>query len=426
MKFARSFLILAVSTPLAFAPAVAGATGIGQTCKKVGSVAVVKVSGQATKVQCIKVGKNLKWQQVSSSSKTDSSVTAASALAPTENCRIADITPGVISSGFPRPDGYPSTLKKLRVLVLPVSFTDLPFTASDLNYVKSKYKDANSYYVATSYGAASFEAVYADSANWANAGGSLSENGLTNSNLQFDRSSFFRRLISEYEAKSSTAGYDIVEIVTSSSGQFGGATGMPPGSSMYGTGRSFGGILSTGGAAFSWNTLAHELGHAWLALEDLYFFQTDGQISAGYPVIGAWDLMGISSGNQKELGGWNRWLAGWIVSTSIRCVEKGATTRHLLEPLSTKQTSAGSKMMVYKLSDHSVVIAEYRAESAYNEAQSKLLVYRVDTSFGHGQGPVRYIADLGKAGTSVIVDSVKISLQKIDKAGVLIEVSSAG
>jgi len=83
-------------------------------------------------------------------------------------------------------------------------------------------------------------------------------------------------------------------------------------------------------------------------------------------------------------------------------------------------------MMVYKLSDHSVVIAEYRAESAYNEAQSKLLVYRVDTSFGHGQGPVRYIADLGKAGTSVIVDSVKISLQKIDKAGVLIEVSSAG
>jgi hypothetical protein len=153
MKIARSLLILAFSTPLTLAPAVAGATGIGQTCKKVGSVAVVKVGGQATKVQCIKVGKNLKWQQVSSSSKTDSSVTAASALAPTENCRIADITPGVISSGFPRPDGYPSTMKKLRVLVLPVSFTDLPFTASDLNYVKSKYKDVNSYYVATSYGA---------------------------------------------------------------------------------------------------------------------------------------------------------------------------------------------------------------------------------------------------------------------------------
>ena len=426
MKIPKLLLILAVSTPLALVPAVVGATGVGQNCKKVGSVSVAKIRGKATKVQCVKVGKSSKWRQVSASSKMDSSVTAGSALAPTENCRIADITPGVISSGFPRPDGYPSSLKKARVLVLPVSFTDLPFTASDLNYVKSKYMDVNSYYVATSYGAASVEAVYAEPANWANAGGSLSENGLNNSNLQFDRSSFFRRLISEYEAKSSTAGFDIVEIVTSSSGQFGGATGMPPGSSMYGTGRSFGGILSTGGAAFSWNTLAHELGHAWLALEDLYFFQTDGQISAGYPVIGAWDLMGISSGNQKELGGWNRWLAGWIASTSIRCVEKGATTRHFLEPLSTKQTSAGSKMMVYKLSDHSVVVAEYRLESTYNEAQSKLLVYRVDTSFGHGQGPVRYIADLGRAGATATVDSVKITLRKTDKSGVLIAVSSIG
>ena len=80
--------------------------------------------------------------------------------------------------------------------------------------------------------------------------------------------------------------------------------------------------------------------------------------------------------------------------------------------------------MVYKLSDHSVVVAEYRLESTYNEAQSKLLVYRVDTSFGHGQGPVRYIADLGRAGATATVDSVKITLRKIDKSGVLIEVSS--
>jgi hypothetical protein len=53
-------------------------------------------------------------------------------------------------------------------------------------------------------------------------------------------------------------------------------------------------------------------------------------------------------------------------------------------------------------------------------------VYRVDTTFGHGQGPVRYIADLGKAGASTTVDSVKISLQKIDKSGVVIEVSTIG
>ena len=162
MPIAKVFFILAISTSLAFPPVIAGATGIGQTCKKVGSVAVVKVSGKATKVQCIKVGKNLKWQQVATNPQTNTSVTAVSALAPTENCRIADKTPGVISSGFPRPDGYPSALKKLRVLVLPVSFTDLPFTATDLNYVKSKYKDVNSYYVATSYGAASVEADYAD------------------------------------------------------------------------------------------------------------------------------------------------------------------------------------------------------------------------------------------------------------------------
>jgi len=401
------------------------AAGIGQSCPKVSATATIKLKGKNTKLLCMKTGGVARWQVPVSAMRTDSTITPVAKLSSPDACRISDATPGEISSGFPRTAGLVPSSGKIKILVIPVIFSDLEFTDSDLGYVKNKYQKVADYYNETSFGAVTLEATYADKVSWVNLGTSLEQNGFINAPAQTNRVLFYRNVIDLYESKKSLAGFDIVEVVTSNTNLFDVGYGFTPGESQYGTRKTFGGILSTGAAVFAWDTLAHELGHAWLGFEDLYFFATSLETRAGYPVIGAWDLMGRINSQQRELSGWSRWLADWINSSSVRCVESTSPSRHFLEPLAAKQTSTSAKILVFKLTSNAAIVVEYRAESKYNETSAKLLVYKVDTTYSHGQGPMRLVADIGRAGTAVSIDTIKITLQKIDSTGVVVNIDPA-
>ena len=427
MTFRRFSTVLVVVTILFGSTQVENlsAAGIGQSCSKVAATATIKLKGKNTKILCVKTGGISRWQVPVSAMRTDSSITPLAKLPSPNVCQITDATPGEMSSGFPRSAGLVPSSGKLKILVIPVIFSDLEFTDSDLGYVKNKYQKVAEYFNESSYGVATVEATYADKDSWVNLGTSLEQNGFINAPVQTNRVLFYRNVIDLYESKKSLAGFDIVEVVTSNTNLFDVGYGFTPGESQYGTKRTFGGVLSTGAAVFAWDTLAHELGHAWLGFEDLYFFATSLEVRAGFPVIGAWDLMGRINSQQRELSGWSRWLAGWIASSSVRCVESSSSSRHFLEPLAAKQTSTSSKVLVFKLTANSAIVIEYRAESKYNETSSKLLVYKVDTTYSHGQGPMRLVAEIGKAGTAVSSDTIKITLLKIDSTGVVVSIDPA-
>ncbi len=106
-------------------------------------------------------------------------------------------------------------------------------------------------------------------------------------------------------------------------------------------------------------------------------------------------------------------------------MESTSQSRHFLEPLAAKQTSTSAKILVFKLTSNAAIVVEYRAESKYNETSAKLLVYKVDTTYSQGQGPMRLVADIGKAGTAVSIDTIKITLQKIDSTGVVVNIDPA-
>ncbi len=214
------------------------------------------------------------------------------------------------------------------------------------------------------------------------------------------------------------AGFDVVAVMSAASNRFYSAQASPAGSTNYATGKNFPGILIVGSSVPYWNVLAHEIGHAWLGFEDLYLFSTQREAP-----MGEWDLM---SQTGTELSGWSRFLAGWVESSAVRCAGSTSTSRHYLTALNSEAANTRPRLLVVPLSASSAIVADYRAPNTWsaNLKTATLVVYRVDTTVDHGNGPIRLIGVIEQAGASVTSGSVKISAKSMNAAGVVLEVGN--
>ena len=430
--FAVSILFFTVTTSTNVATAT-----IGSKCTKAGKTQVVK----GVRYVCTTSGGKTVWRKKSvslivqptplapsatsttTSTSTiplnqDPEITSVNSLLSTQDCRIQDATfneYSSVSSGFPRPSHIRSGFGQLEVLVIPVSFADLPFTSSDAQALDTAFSKVNSFYLAMSYGVASVKMTLASSSSWVDVGGTLEQNGLINTPPQWDGSGFYRRVVEMYSRNNSTSGYDVIEVVTSSTTRISAGQGMPSGGkSIYGTQKPYSGIQFLGSGSRRWEGQAHEIGHAWLGFEDLYLFK------GGTP-LGEWDTMSASG---SEFNGWSRFLAGWIDSSWVRCASPRSQTRHFLSPLGSSKKEAWPRILVLPLHAFSAVIAELRIPSEWQASvrSPKLVVYRVDTSIDHGNGPIRLIGTIEAKGGTISTDGVRISVAGIDDAGVVINV----
>lgn len=149
----RFLVLLTVTLTLGLLqPIATAAPKPGTACKKVGQTS----TSAGIKYTCVKSGKKLVWDkgvvipvvtkapevEVKNLLSNDPRITALSALTSLEICKTVDKTPdygqnGVVmhKNGFPRPVGSVSGKKSAKVLVIPMSFTDLPFR-------KEKYQRA--------------------------------------------------------------------------------------------------------------------------------------------------------------------------------------------------------------------------------------------------------------------------------------------
>ena len=85
-------------------------------------------------------------------------------------------------------------------------------------------------------------------------------------------------------------------------------------------------------------------------------------------------------------------------------------------------------MLVIPISASVAVVAEYRIRHEWNPfisyGQTKLVVYRVDTSRDNGNGPITEVGTINQKGGTVTTDGVIISVNGIDQSGVIIEVKN--
>ena len=418
----------------------ANAASVGGKCTRVGAVAKTK----NVSFVCVKLGKKLVWQKATTKSTPstaanttatttttlapiylDAEITDVSKLLAAQECQIKDATfspndgSGTRSSGFPRPTQFPSSTGQLRVLVVPVDFNDLFFSSVDARSIEATYAKANSYFVAQSGGRASVSVTVAPSSAWVDLGTTIEGSGFTNPPPpQWDGSIFYRKVVDQYLQKNSAAGYDVVAVMSAASNRFSSAQAHPAGSTTYATGKNFTGMLIVGGSVPYWNVLAHEIGHAWLGYEDLYLFRSQNESP-----LGKWDLM---SQTGTELSGFSRFLAGWVESSAVRCASPTTTSRHYLTALNSESANTRPRLLVVPLSASSAIVADYRAPNTWSPdlKTATLVVYRVDTTVDHGNGPITLVGLIEQAGGTLTSGSVKISTKSMNAAGVVLEVSN--
>lgn len=421
---------------LTFAPEITGTK-----CAKAGTYRTAK----SAKYQCQKSAKGLRWVLTGSKNTAntatatttptttttlapiylDSEISDASKLLAAQECQIRDATfnssdgSGTRSSGFPRPAQFPSSTGQLRVLVVPVNFNDLFFSGVDARSIETTYAKANSYFVAQSGGRASLSVTVAPSSAWVDLGTTAEGSGFTNPpQPQWDGSAFYRKVVDQYLQKNSAAGYDVVAVMSAASNRFYSAQAHPAGSTTYATGKNFTGMLIVGGSVPYWNVLAHEIGHAWLGYEDLYLFRSQNESP-----LGKWDLM---SQTGTELSGWSRFLAGWVEPSALRCASPTATSRHYLTALNSESANSRPRLLVLPLSASSALVADYRSPNTWSPdlKTGTLVVYKVDTTVDHGNGPITLVGLIDQVGGTLSSGPIKISTKAMNAAGVVLEVGN--
>lgn len=351
----------------------------------------------------------------------DRRITPVADLADPDACKIADITGGgfsnLVTSGFPLPPSAPDALRDFRLLVIPFSVSDSVFDDTDLAIVEEMLDFVNRFFSDQSYGKATIIGTVAPRDSWVTLPGTANSTGMSNMTFAHDKTSIFRDVVNEAAATLDLTAYDAVAVYSHKDDRFYFGQGnlrvdTPNGEVV--------GILMGGQNVILWSVLAHELGHTWLSSEDLYYFPDQSQI-----MLGGWGLMAESVDLTLELTPWLRWINGWIDDTQVRCITSPGESIHHLEMISA--ASNAPKMVVVALSDHSALVVDSRREFEFGEGSwdvngDATIVYVVDTSIPHGQGPIRWRGEMRSIGESVTTDGVTVTLLDSDDTNDLVSV----
>ena len=350
----------------------------------------------------------------------DPSITPASQLDPQEVCKIPDITreSEFGGSGFPLSPLAGDTTRDLKVHVVPIAATDSPFTDDDQRRVELAVEQATDYFSLQTYGVATLDVTYDDTV--VQFPKTVDEGGWIANKPQFDRRFMVEEAL-DLMGERIPADADVLAFFAPRDERFDFGVATSQIFNREGFPDRF--ILLGGRATSSWAVLAHEILHAWIGSEDLYPF------AAGTALyMGGWDIMNSGRGDDLELNGWLRWIGRWINDDQVRCLAAPRESVHFVEGL--PFPTRGPKLVVVKLNDNAVMVIDSRRTTkwgidSWDNNAPAALVYVVDTSIHHGQGPLRLRGTLVDVGDEVTSDGVRVTLQAADTTGDLIRVEPA-
>ena len=344
---------------------------------------------------------------------SDPRITPAGLLASPEQCRIEDLSMerSDSSSGFPRPPEVDTT-SNTKLLVVPVSTSDLKFGSADEEFLANSLQGTRDYYLAMSGGNVTVEWELLPLEDWPEF--DVSAQNFVGGGQFSSREPAAQRVADWVSEKYPEADFDLLAIYfpADDSILFGEALDV----SFAGRDGRVPALIVGGGYVRFWEVTAHEIGHSWLGLEDLYSFE-DNTLP-----LGDWDLMQLALlVRGKTLVAWNRWLAGWLPDSSVRClIEPGETVHYLA---SFAEGVGEPQMVVVPTGTGSAIVIETRRRSEFDDVDPTLIVYSVDTNNRSGFIPIRLDAEIIESGSSSTVGSVTVSLLDRADEGDLVSVS---
>ena len=399
------FLLISLATPVNAAAPKAGAT-----CTKKNATA----TSAGKLYTCILSGKKLVWNKgvavaksnvnpTSSQSseinllRTDSRITPSSLLNSLEVCKTTDKSPdwagqgiSILRNGFPRPPQTVSGKKSARILVIPMSFKDLPFevnkvkrgqvTSSDLETLNRTIPEVLDFYKRISANRFEIKIDVLPKSEW----WSFDINQPFSDKWGVPNMPKLLELMKLNETTFQNSTYDAYVFLGGNDPNTGGAIGtgqatfadpFPAIKSGY-----YSGVLMVGGFDDP-GLWFHELGHALFAFEDLYLFDRSSAngklIDSSVP--SKWDIM---AGKSQNLLNWNRLLMGWLEPEETRCIDRQEKTTHYLSEFS---SSKDPKLLTINLAPGVTLAAEARPNTS---SEKGLLLYTINTYTAHGQGPI--------------------------------------
>ena len=460
----RFLVLLTVALALASLQSIAtAAVKPGTKCTKLGQTS----TSAGIKYTCIKSGKNLVWDkgvlvkaavkpvlnpvfkpaeptptptaspnsvEAKSLLSSDPRITPVSDLSSLEICKTTDQTPEYgpndivyFKNGFPRPIKALSDKKQAKVLVIPMSFKDLPFDAnqiqngksvtSDFAIVKEVIPQVEDAFKKMSLGRFEVKIDVLPQSEWWTIPSNqpfTSEWAAPNFPKVFD-------IINKEKPDFKFDGYDAYVFLASygtttlRDGTASAAFANPVKNSISGT---LNGVLMNGRFNDP-GVWVHELGHALFALEDLYLFSDPGmQASSLVSIPLNWEIMANAS--RLELLEWNRLLMGWLNDSEVRCLTDQPSSVHYLSDF---VSNNDAKLLTINLTPGVTLAAEVRSGKYIGGSlQPGLLLYTINTHISHGEGPILTQNSLLSKGQTKAMLGWEITVLDSDNDGVLISV----
>ena len=449
----KSRLALAIVVLLSLSsPVHAAAPKAGTACKKAGQTS----TSAGIKYTCIKSGKKLVWNkgvaikkaesapaptpetkvEVKSLLSNDPRITALSALTSLDICKTVDKTPEydqnrviMHKNGFPRPVKSISGKKSAKILVVPLSFANLPFRkekyqrvqlfTSDLDTLDETIPLVKESFKKLSAGRFDITIDVLPEKDWWIIN---SDNPLSGA-WGVDNFGKIGEIIDKNKKDFNFDEYDTYVFITGFGVQGQAGLGSAQAAFNYthksAKSGSFNAVLMAGG--FNNTTLwVHELGHSLYGFEDLYLFneaktQTSGTLGIkDMNVPNKWDLMADSSrGTFLE---WNRYMMGWIYDSEVRCLSDQSTSIHYLTDI---DTTTDPKLLTINLAPGVTLAAEARNAAGVDKG---LLLYTINTYINHGEGPILTQNTLLAKGQTKAMLGWEFTVLDSDEKGLLVSV----
>jgi len=351
---------------------------------------------------------------------------------------------GSLSAGFPKVSSKLSSYGRIKALIIPVDFSDLPGSDNPLSFFSPIAKSVSDFYVAQSFGKVAFD--FDIVANWVRMPKPSTDYKRTQTGAVTtgDYNGYLGALFQATDGPIDFNQYESVYFLVPKE--------MPTTTMQNGpafccqkTSNGFVNNGATGGAdmylytrngpkksALFW--MAHETGHLFnLFDEDMqHLSQTLGYFSL---MANNWSTGSI------ELGAWDRYILGWLDASQSVCLDSSNISLNPkgfeLTPIS--RQSNDLKALLIPLSKSKILVIESRKNEGYDviSAQNEgVLVYTVDMTLGTLSGGYKiqprvgvkdtnsYLDGLLKAGDSITVENIKILVQKLSGSADTVLISS--
>jgi len=366
---------------------------------------------------------------------------------PKSPCQLIDqVTPirslrTDLSAGFPRVRTRLPSYGRIRALIVPIDFHDVPGIDNAATFFTPLANDVRDFYYTQSYGRLAFD--FSVLPNWLrmpflstkyNLGGGVGSGNpdgyrkeivsLTDSLIDYNQyDAIYFLLPKEIPMSSISWGPAITSPIITRNGYI--TNGASGGADMY---------LPQNGPGAMWKWMAHETGHAF----GLY----DENLDHASATLGNWSLMAQSwSRNAIEHNGWDRYLLGWLGDTQTTCLPKHTLsvsgTTLTLNPL--VRQNAENKVALVPLSSSKILVLESRRSEGFDSivaGREGVLVYTVDMTIGQLKGGYRTQRRIGstdvnfedaalRAGNSVTVEGVVVTVNQLASGGDTVTIRAA-